>query len=173
MARGSFAKDGSVKAIVELQKDSVVRLAKAVNASGFVHLDDYLWIIPVKINKSAVETRFLARRTTDILRSTAQKTGLPPLPLVGPDLLAPFSNLKLTLRPEESVRVRERDAETDLDNIVLELLEIKRRQVVISLSIPSEIVVDLRQLNPEQELNLHEILDKLNHGDVRERVDDL
>jgi hypothetical protein len=158
-------------AIIEVRKDSVVRLARAVNAKGTVVLDEHLWIIPTKISSTAVQTHFLARRrTTTIIRSAAVQAEPPPLSI--PDLVPAFGNLSLKLRLE-SVMIRERESENHLDHIVLTVLEILPRRAVVSLTIPSGMIMDLTQLNNEQERTVGEILDKLNYGDTRVRVDDL
>jgi hypothetical protein len=158
-------------AIIEVRKDSIVRLARAVSAKGTVTLDEHLWIIPTKISSTALQTHFLARRrTTTIIRSAAVQTDPPPLSI--PDLLPAFGNLSLKLRLE-SVLVRARDAENRLDDIVLTVLEILPRRAVISLTIPSGMMMDLTQLNNEQERSVSEILDKLNYGETRDRVVDL
>jgi hypothetical protein len=157
--------------IFEVRKDSIVQL-KTLNAQAVGAFDQHLLIIPVKIGKSAVETLFIARRSTDIIRSTARNTNPPLQPSPGSDLFRAFGNLKLTLGLE-CVRARERGAENHLDDIVWHVLEISQRRAVISLTTPTGFFADLTQLNNEQELNLRGILDKLNHGEVRDRVDDI
>lgn len=170
--------------IFEVRKDHIVKLMTE-NAKGVGAFKEHLLIIPVRITKSTVETRFLARRTTDIVRSTARKTDPPLRPFPGSDPLL-FGNLKLTLGLE-TVRARERGAENHLNDIVWEVLEISPGRAKVSLTTPSGIFSYLPQLNHEQELNIRDILDKINehertirgiqhtldHGDARERVDDL
>jgi hypothetical protein len=156
--------------IFEVQKDSIVRLLKAVKDEGARNFVEHLWIIPVEISKSAVRTHFLARRTTDIVRFNARKTGPPLRSLPGPDLVRPFGNLKLTLGVE-SVMVRERNSDKPFDDIVWDVRGISRGRAVIALTTPSWVISDLTQLNNEQELGLASILDKLNHGDSRDRIE--
>jgi hypothetical protein len=171
-----------MEAVFQARRDSAFRLLTSSEIDGVFTLDHYLTIVPVKIQGSSVEVCFVSRWNVNISRLKARATAVKPQPRPGEAGYRRFRNLKLTLGTDDPVRIRRYDPELpgredfvpNSTDVVLRLLSMGHGRVEFSISGPSDQIIDLTPFESQdglvqQGLDLREMLDRLNHGDVRDR----
>jgi hypothetical protein len=125
------------------------------NPNGSVAQEHLLTFVPVEFRGGAVKFCFVGRSDVDILRAGARNSKPPELPKRSPGR---FSNLAMTLRAGDLVSVG-----TKL--LTIQVISVAGNQAVLKMALQSEdLLLNLMPLGTRQELNLREIVERLNRG---------
>jgi hypothetical protein len=173
-----------MEAVFQVRRDTTFRLLTSARIDGALSLDHYLTAVPVRVQASQVEICFITRWNVNVSRFKARGTTIRPQPQPGEAGYRRFRNLKLTIGRDDPVRIRRYDPTlvgsddflTTSDDVIIKVLDLDGGKPYFSISGPSDQIVDLSQFESQQGmnrqgLNLREIVDRLNHGDVWDRSD--
>ncbi|MHC5542858.1 hypothetical protein ACYOEI_31940 [Singulisphaera rosea] len=163
------------------RRDEPFRLLTSAEADGRLTFDHYATIVPVKIRGRHVETCFLTRWDINVVRARAggMASRAPARP--GEPGYRRFLNLKLTLTPDDPVRIRPYDFGLEGESgvlhpgldVVVRVLDSGQGRVEFSVSTPPDQIVDLTQFDSQQGAEIREMIVRLNHGDAWDRVESL
>ena len=163
------------------RRDEPFCLVAMSEAHGRPSFDHYATVIPVKIRGRQVETCFLTRWDTRVRRTSAIHSANRALARPGEPGYRRYRNLKLTLASDDPVLIRRSslalDAQDEIadvnSDVVIRLVSARPGRVEFSVIAASDQLVDLTEFDPQRGSQIREMLDRLNHGDACDRVDNL
>jgi hypothetical protein len=155
--------------------------------------EHYATVVPVKIRGRQVEACFLTRWDTHVRRLRAVHSTDRPLARPGDPGYRRYRNLKLTLAPDDPVLIRRSGAgagsvEGNGDDVpgpgpepgsgfgsdvVIRLVTTRPGRAEFSVMAGLDHVVDLTEFDQQRELQIRDVLERLNQGDAWDRVADL
>jgi hypothetical protein len=162
------------------RRDEPFCLVATTESQGRPSFEHYATVVPVKIRGRQVEACFLTRWDTHVRRLRAVHFADRPLARPGDAGYRRYRNLKLTLAPddpvliwrsgagsaqEEGVVLRESTSE-----VVIRLVATHPGRAEFSVTAGPDQVVDLTEFDQQRGLQIREVLERLNHGDVWDRV---
>jgi len=140
----------------QLGRDHPVDLKRLSRAEGTASYEHLLTFVPVEIRAGQARICFLGRGDVNILREGARKAAPPATP--GRESVR-FSNLAMTLRPGDVVRIGP-------GLIDLTLQAVARGRIKIRVAMRAEgLLLNMEPLEALQELNLRNIVDRLDRGE--------
>jgi hypothetical protein len=131
----------------------VKRLSRTEGSASYEHL---LTFIPVEIRGGKARICFLGRADVNIVREGARKAMSPESPARS---AGRFSNLAMTLRPGDVIKIGPGLMELRLESVV-------RGRIKVKASVLADgMLVNMEPLEYQQELNLRSIVDRLDRGE--------
>jgi hypothetical protein len=158
----------------------VAATASASQSQDRPSFEHYATVVPVRIRGRQVEACFLARWDTQVQRLRAVHCADRPLARPGDPGYRRYRNLKLTLAPDDPVIIRRPGsgceyAEGDIltqssSEVVIRLVGTRPGRAEFSVMAGPGQVVDLTEFDPQRTVQISDVLERLNHGDVWDRV---
>jgi hypothetical protein len=165
------------------RRDEPFSLVATTESQGGPSFEHYATVVPVKIRGRQVEACFLTRWDTQVRRVRAIHAADRPLARPGDTGYRRFRNLKLTMSPDDPVLITRpiAGAETMGDvglaaaasDVIIRLVATRSGRAEFSVVAASDHVVDLTEFDLERGLQIRDVLQRLNHGDVWDRVANL
>jgi hypothetical protein len=156
--------------------------ASASESQGRPSFEHYATVVPVRIRGRQVEACFLTRWDTQVRRLRAVHCADRRLARPGDPGYRRYRNLKLTLAPDDPVLIRRSPLGTECEpqngdvlvesgsEVVIRLVATRSGRAEFSVMAGPDHVVDLTEFDQQRAVQIRDVLERLNHGDVWDRV---
>jgi hypothetical protein len=181
VGQGTIEAGAHIMLLFTRRRDEPFRLLSSTETDGRLSFDHYATVVPVRFRGRQVETCFVVRWDVNVARARAVNTSTVARTRPGEPGYRRFRNLKLTLSPDDPVRISRFGQEFEAQNglsptsaeVEIRILQAGQGRAEFSVATPSDQIVDLIQFDEHQGLQIREMIVKLNRGDTWDHVADL